>query len=217
MGLPDNYLHTLTPAGLISWVSTVTLAQISLMTTAELVRIGWYNNPVVDILYSMTSAGVWVLRVTSEGKPMVTEDQSSNLVRFARLGAEPMVSPNIPPDSNAIQWTLAAVSFTSNAGGSIDTDPELAPALAGYFGIVELLAIVGDSAETPVFEIQEGSTGLPNKQSPGVLVANVSKAFDYNRLWNGTDGTAISIDGSDCTDLGNTVTFTIYFRYRYET
>jgi len=218
MRFPDNWFREVSPADIISRIGTVTLANISLLGTEELLRIGWLNNPVIDILYSMTSAGVWVAKTDSSGvvTTKLNGAQQNYLASIAKYGYQGVAAPDMGSSLNQAH-RLGSVSFVSNAGGTIDTDPELVPALAGYYGVCRFIAIVCDDATTPVFEVQEGTTGLANNQSPGVLVANVNKAFDENYLWGGTDNTALSIDGSDCSDLGNAKNYTIYFEYWYET
>lgn len=91
MTLRDGYLYELTPAELISWVSTVTLARISEMTNAELIRIGWLGNPLVDILYSMTSAGVWIARTDASGR--LTEANSGDILSGLNAGWRPAGVP----------------------------------------------------------------------------------------------------------------------------
>ena len=68
MDLPDNYFRDRSPADIIAKVATITLANISLLGSSELRRIGWLDNPIIDILYSMTSAGVWISRVDTSGR-----------------------------------------------------------------------------------------------------------------------------------------------------
>jgi len=77
MPLKDGYLYDLTPAELIAWVAQVTLATISTYTTRELIRIGWYNNPVVDKLYKLGSAGTWVVGVSTTGKAIVYDETAN--------------------------------------------------------------------------------------------------------------------------------------------
>jgi len=83
MRLPDNYFRMLSPADIIAKVATITLANISLWGTEELERIGWLNNPVIDILYSMTSTGVWIARTDTSG--LVAEANSSTIADHTGL------------------------------------------------------------------------------------------------------------------------------------
>jgi len=81
--LPKGYLYSLNPAQLIAWVGTVTLANISLYTTEFLQYIGWYNNPVVDKLYSLTyPGGVWIANRDASGQMLVSEEYGVSINSF---------------------------------------------------------------------------------------------------------------------------------------
>jgi hypothetical protein len=120
-GLPDNYFGRLSPAGIISAVSTITLAAISTWSIDELKRVGWLNNPIVDILYSMTSAGVWIARTDASGYQQVADTATkTNLVAFGYQGANPMVGACSTSSTVAavMQHKIAQIPLTE-AGGSI--------------------------------------------------------------------------------------------------
>ena len=104
--MEDNWYLTHKPFEIIAQVATTTLAVISKFNPQELIRIGWLVvdkngkigvNPVIDILYSMTSAGVWIARTDASGlveeansldiytRTVYIETRKSNEPTIARL------------------------------------------------------------------------------------------------------------------------------------
>jgi len=165
---------------------------------------------------------VW-LPQDATGRAPVTEKNSSTISGYtleAARGAQ-VAYPTIggvltgTPLLNG-QARKHIVSFTSNAGGSIDSDPELVPALAGYYGVIDKIIVRATSAETPVFEVQEGTTQIEPNISPGTLVAYTPTEIQA-LLYGSTDNTAISLDGSGCSGLGNAVQYALEVHYHYET
>jgi hypothetical protein len=232
MALRDGYLYELTPAELIAWVAKVTLATISNMTTAELVRIGWYNNPVVDILYSMTSAGVWVAKTDASGR--VTEANSTNMVSHTSymryslfFNLRPFVNeaPQSTTTLAAGQERIQVVPFTSNAGGGLDADVDLSGAVGaktGYFMVIDEIFFMsldygGASTPTMVF-----STTTHNAfRTHGALTVTgdnqVNKQLeDVPIYYIDDDDEAIFLD-TGCTDLGNTKSWLAFVKFHFET
>jgi hypothetical protein len=218
--IPDNWFREHSPAQIIAKVGEITLTVISEWSEEELARVGWSNNPVIDILYSLTSAGVWIARTTASGEAITFDNSTysqATVARYAVQGFRPCISGLASSSAVQIQRTpvVGIVNFTSNAGGSIDSDPELVPALAGYYGVIEKLIVIGPN-ETPIFEIQGGSTAIGVNVSPGTLDAQVPTEMDVFR-YSSNDNEAISLDGSGCSALGNAQTYEIQVVYHYET
>lgn len=230
--LRKNYLLDKSPADLIAWVATVGLANISLYTYDYLKHIGWYIelpngivflNPVVKELYTFTNAGVWVDRKDASGydiAPGIIQQNSTYSYKALANIMRPTISELYPTSSTTVVLKSKPrkhlVSFISNAGGTIDNDPELVPALAGYYGVIDEIVVISNGPNTPLFEIQEGSTGLGQKVSPGTLVAGKPQVMECLR-YGSTDNSAISLDGSDCSDLGNAQNYDLEVHYHYET
>jgi hypothetical protein len=220
MRFPDNYFRELNPADIISKVSTITLAEISRLGTDELIRIGWLNNPVIDILYSMTSAGVWVAKTDSSGQQKVVEASSSaNKYNNQYTQSRPLVgvSPaNYTQQANA-QPRYALIEFTSNAGGTLDADVDIVPALSGHYGVFKILAYWSEDsgAVTPSFVIQ-GSGALVT--IAGNITANWTPVTNLENLawWNGTDNDLLFLD-TTTSGLGNTKNHRFLIEYWYET
>lgn len=224
--LPDNYFRRFTPAELIAAIaaSQPTLAQLSLENAGELERIGWTNNPIVDILYSLTSAGVWIARVDASGKQLISDTtQQTYQVMQLSQGGQPTITYPYPATQNGItaaKRCIRKVIFTSAADGSIATDPELVAAVASFYGVGRIISIqaLAASGAAPVFEIQEGATEIC-KIATAQFEANkpLNANFGDQYFYIGTDNTAISLDGSGCSSLGNAVTYHMWIEYWYET
>jgi len=199
------------------------LANISLWGPDELERVGWLNNPVIDILYSMTSAGVWIARTDSTGK---VEEKNSNVAKnyagyvrnFARQSARASVGGNFLVDAEAenSQPRLDVINFTSNAGGTLDADVDLQVALAGYYGVVELRFIRCNSGETPTFVVQDDD-GAVATITTETLTANVNSISTQGlHLYSGTDNKGLFIDTTS-SNLGNAKEYWIEIYKWYET
>lgn len=165
---------------------------------------------------------IWQLVcMSSEGKRQTEEDNSNSINAWVRGNSQALipsvtgyVSSNTTWSQHAKKWNH--VEFDSTAGGSIDSDPELVPAKAGYYGVIDKLLIIPASQQTPVFEIQEGSTQIGQTVSPGQVGAACVGEIDAPRF-GGTDNTALSFDGSGCSGLGNAVSYDVFVVYHYET
>lgn len=130
-----------------------TLAVISAASATELIRVGWSQNPNVALLYSLTSAGVWVSNRDSAGRNLVAEQNSAAL-----LNTDVLTTYNTFRDMLGNYSTSAAeilqrrrrigrLSLTTDAAGNVAAT-ELVAALAGYYGVAKLLAVHGGDGVT---------------------------------------------------------------------
>jgi len=177
-----------------------------------------YLRFLVDLMQSL-------LEINSSGYRQFTEQYSgdirtyiqvSNVLQADHLIGAPLYYYQNLTVAGLCKKRKAIVTFSSNAGGSIDTDPELVPQYAAYYGVIDEIKVISGGANTPVFEIQEGSTQLGLNLSPGTLVANKPADMSFVK-YNGTDATAITLDGSGCSDLGNAQSYELEITYHYET
>jgi hypothetical protein len=196
-------------------------------TAGELEEKGWL--PWMDNGFvTIASTGYLVWATDSSG---LHEESNSSGIKNAsdfikalgivskpiRVGTYPEQGDSLVGDTtNGLVKRLARVTFVSNAGGSIDTDPELVPALAGYYPVMRVISVVADATITGLLEIQAGST-----QIEGMLGLDVTADewddFKENYWWRGVDAEAISLDGSGCSALGNATTIVLILEYWYET
>ena len=138
-------------------------------------------------------------------------------------GGTPTVTYPYPATQNGItaaKRCIRKVIFTSAADGTIATDPELIAAVAGFYGIGRIISIQAQAASgaAPIFEIQEGATEIC-KIATAQFEANkpLNANFGDHYFYIGTDNTAISLDGSGCSGLGNAVVYHMWVEYWYET
>lgn len=228
MDLPDNYFRGLSPADIVAKVATITLANISLLGSDELRRIGWLDNPVIDILYSLTSAGVWVAQTNASG--LLTEANSSSISSHAgysryhiQANRSPMLaSPNDSPTSAiaaANQRRLAVVPITIAAGGAV-TNTVIAPSLAGYKGRFIITGIISDTTDatvTIIFQDEDDAllTGCLAAGFALELTANViNKTLDGVCVYSGTAAKALEVDVSGVG--AGAANLILYGEYFYE-
>jgi hypothetical protein len=224
MRLPDNYFRELSMAGIVSKVSTITLAEISRLSADELLRIGWLGNPAIDILYSITSAGVWVARTDASG--LVTEANSTDLLTYVGrtnpLGTRTTVKglPSSMAGAQNAMEVYAIVEFTSNAGGNIDVDQVIKAAVSSYFGVARMLAIWskdvgGGSTPTLYFS----TTSHDKFRTLTLTVAGDYQPvtdFENIPIYQSDDNEPLVID-TDSNGLGNTKSWVAVFAVSIET
>jgi hypothetical protein len=230
MPLKDNYFRVTSAYGtdgtdgFIAKVAEITLAVISTWTEEELERVGWTNNPIIDILYSMTSTGVWIANTDTNGNKKVYDsgNNSTHVLNGDRL------IPILPPtfgvnlDSNAqldnAQRRIGIEVITLVGGALANT--ELVPALAGYYGVLKIKSIISDSAIAPLtctFQDEDDNalTGLMGGVAEVTLTANtVNTQLEDCILYKGTDNKALEVDLSGG---GGVEVVTIQYEYWYET
>lgn len=86
----------------------------------ELRRIGWLDNPMVDILYSITSAGAWIARTDTSGRAqdanssaIMAYSQISNYGLFTTVGA---ATPTSVVAATNYKRRIAQIPLTEAAG-----------------------------------------------------------------------------------------------------
>ena len=132
----------------------------------------------MDILYSVTSAGVWIARTNTSGQ--LTEANSSNLLAWNRYGnSKPTIgTPSSTP--GAEQHHKYAILQATLAGGASANFPLLA-ALAGYFGVVKIIGILSNTtiaALTLTWECPAGTAALPGTTVLSMTENIVNKALE---------------------------------------
>jgi len=223
MRLPDNYFRSLSPADIIAKVATITLANISLLGPDELERIGWLNNPIIDILYSMTSAGVWISRVNTSG--LITDANSAAIAVDSEKAALNTVPPSISgyiltdvaqykkriPMKARIPYTLA---------GGVQANLQLVPGLANYFAVIDSILVKPVNAIAAFQMTFECPAGTAIETCELVLVAQTMNDQLRDYVVHGvlaadaSDGDPIVVDlaGGAGAETG-----TIIVTYHYET
>lgn len=234
MHLPDGYFHNRSPADIVAKVAIITLANISLMGDKELERIGWIGNLIVERLYELTSAGVWIARTDASGR--VTEANSATIntslsplsyIQRATISGVPetVAAINIA-DSEATQTNrhrrIVTVPLLSNAGGGFDADQALTGVVAaGYYKVAKLLALMSIDAAAPSTVGLYFSTTTHNKfrlitiSTTGDAVPNTDLA-GIPIYYVDDDGENISLD-VDCTGFGNAKNWIAVVEYWAET
>ena len=174
MELPDGYLLSLTPAGLIAWLKSLTstateaaglTAISSMFSTQELIRIGWYDNPTRELLYLLGNTGLWAARPQdTTGRTPVVESNSASQSEYqaSLLRGSVTVVKTISSSSSFVR-KYYAVPFAL-AGGA-QANLSLLPAVASYFGVIRIIGIISDTtiaAFGVTFECPAGTAALPS-------------------------------------------------------
>jgi hypothetical protein len=192
----------MTPAEVITWVGNITLAEISLMTERELLRIGWISSPSDNIsiygLYHIGSTGVWVARPQdTTGRLPIEEKSGQNISNFTLMTRYILRNhTNIPAMSgvgfgvdNTIysQYGLIA-DFTLNGSGALSAQDLIAAQGSGHEIWPEELIVWLDSdtadessiaGNSGIVTIKDGTTG--NTLMEGVL----SRQTGYLKIKHG--------------------------------
>jgi hypothetical protein len=230
-GLPDGYFLRLKPADVITAVGTITLAEISKYTVAELLRIGWFTNPIIQELYILGNTGLWTIRPQdSNGRAPVVEENSSDisltnsyLLNTSYVDGRPLVNSayaqritSSPAQklSRALTWIPAI----TDGSGDVD-DQEIVPALAGYYGVARLLYFIQQSgaAEQWAWFFHDEDDNALQGALDGYLYHNLVADSDYSPIgfggdkgndtnlqpvvWKGTDNKALEYDVTGQTTI----------------
>lgn len=178
MGLPDNYFREKNPAAIVAKVAEVTLAVISQWDERELKRVGWTNNPIIDILYSLTSAGVWIARTDTLGGGKVVDYYANQYGKNALYLANAYIgTPSDLADSTVMAYRQRKIGYKdiTLAGGSA-ANQELVPKIATYFGVLRVLAVASNTADTYTLTFQDEDDVACVGGSGGVLVTEIAVA-----------------------------------------
>jgi len=228
MRLPDNFFRDLSPTDIVSKVASITLAEISRFNTETLLRIGWLNNPVIDILYSMTNAGVWVSRTDASGR--LTEANSTNNYTVNNLAMLASVQPNVSAPVGSAAATKAlrivqVVPFTSTAGGGLAADIDLSGSVgaqAGYFMVIDEVFFISldvGGASTPTFVFS--TTTHDAFRTHGALTVTgdnqINKQLESVPIYYEDDDDEVVYLDTTCADLGNTKSWLAIVKFHFET
>lgn len=186
-------------------MARATLADISSYPTYELQRIGWTDNPLVKVLYSLTSAGVWISNRDDKGQNKTIEGNSLNIQRELYGVYPPTIEANAGNmiDSNSSTKGIRRIITIESAliGGAL-ADVAILPALAGYYGVIEVIGIISDTnigALTLTFQDEDDAalTGLNGGSVELNLTANVmNEQIKGAVLYKGDDTKALEVDYS---------------------
>jgi len=206
--IPDNHLVRMSPADIIAFEATNTLAVISTWSTEELIRIGWIGNPIVDILYSMTSAGVWIARTNASGQETEANSssintQTQNAVNFIRAFSPTAHVSTITPTSSTIaayihrRYVVVPIVLV---GGAL-ADNVVIPALAGYYGVFRPLALIANTTDTYTLTFQDEDDAAASGLLAGVINVACTEyiAADLSHcgvVYKPTDNKALEVDVS---------------------
>ena len=230
--IPTGHLNRMSPDQIIAFVAINTLAVISTWSTDELIRIGWLGNPIVDILYSLTSAGVWIARTDTSGRETEANSAAikSNVEQSMwnlRASVPPTINGYPLSSANATAMVrkigILARTITANAGGTLDADiPIVAASGAGtlFFGVAELLNIRANQivAAGATLVIQNGAGVALAEITLPALTANTPLDLSGLRIFPAalTDNSEIYFDTTS-HDLGNATVFTLEYNWWLET
>lgn len=224
MRLPDNYFKDKSPADIVAKVGTINLANISLLGAEELQRIGWLNNPIVDLLYILNSSGVWVTKVNAAGYSIDATLMGTYFDNHSTLNQHSYIS-SIPPSSvsGSYRRRIAVKEFVLTNG--VYTDGELVAALASYYGVMKILGVYCSAAVdgndmTLAFEDSDNNdlNGAPPSITAVVLPTAFTAALEGLIMYGGADNKALEVDidtGGGVADNGKIIY--IAFEYWYET
>ena len=226
-------------AELIDWITRVGngvlatgLTEISSWPIQEKIDMGWYDNPAVKILYSLTSAGAFAARTDPYGH---VEEANSGVMNAGVSHVKDAARAALFPTINALPSTLGAssvlkrriqvVPFTSNAGGTLDADVDLSGAVGaktGYFMVIDdifFLSLDYGGASTPT--IVFSTTSHNAFRTHGALA--VTGDNQVNKQLEGVpvyylndDDEAVFLD-TTCADLGNTKSWLAIVKFHFET
>jgi len=227
-GLEKDYFRKHSPATIISTVGTIGLDVISTWTQERLDYLGWTNNPIIDILYSMTSAGVWVARTDASGR--VTEANSITIDGYLADINEKQTMPTIMSTdsmSTAVlnktkrRITLLPATLVNGALSNF----ELVPGVTDYYGVMKILGIFSSLAvdgNTISFDFQDEDDNalamVPSSWVWDCAATTVNSTWKDIPMWKGTDDKALEVDMDTGGGAGDDAKI-IYFlvEYWYET
>lgn len=230
--LPDNYFRELPPAALITAVGSITLATISTWDVKELQRLGWLNNPIIDILYSMTSAGVWIARTDASGYPKMGDyyNNSSHVANQYSLESirndEHVTYQTISDSTKGKLWKRVIQIPLTEAAGSIAATP-IVPALASFKGhclIRKIWAPVGTTDAANEWTISsEAGGGITGPSTFSMAITALRNHWvdagaagvsgEGILVYNTTANKAIQISAANLANVGTTYYLEVLFWY----
>ena len=224
MRLPDNYFREASPSDIIAKVGVIQLSNISMLGPDELIRIGWLNNPIIDILYSMTSAGVWIARTDSSGQPKVVEANGAAI--SSRINSNKNFVATLTSASEAdgtsvtseLGWIEIPPTVVTRAGGAVPNAP-IFPATASKHVDAELYFISNKTGSFTI-DLAEDHSGTPAAgtpdwhTSPPVFSLVAGQRYGPFRMSVGTDNKDIGIVGATSAFPADGDDLVFFGRYR---
>jgi len=199
-GLEKDYFRKYGPATLIVKVAELTLTYISTWNQEYLEYVGWLNNPIIETLYSMTSAGAWIAKTDASGRETEANsttmtDYQASIIKNTRL---PSVSGSTSVNSGINQEMMhktKTLTHTCDGGGVAAAQAVFTPT-TGYYSVVRLKHIIST--------VSEGTALMNITVSAGALVGPAQISFNLAAgvintqalellLYNLTDDATISI------------------------
>lgn len=205
-------------------VSVITLAKLSTWTHEYLAYLGWFDNPIIERLYTLTSAGVWIARTDTSGRIATVEQNSDPILSTtAYASSRPLISGTPSSGTNrtmAVKRMSRIPVVLDGAGQALNTvlvsDPATAhfPVLDGFIIKPNAgCAIAGGL--TMGFESPAG-TAIETIVT-AALVENVPiTTFADYPLWVGTDNEALVVDitgAGGAADAAKTMTIIVFWHY----
>ena len=203
MPLENNWFRKHTPEEIVAMVSTLTLATISTWTQEELDRIGWTNNPIIDILYGLTSAGTWTSIVDPSGHLEGAFDSSiETIVSQSRymdsVNREPSVSGYIAPTGSnvvpLVRRTKILTFVTNGAGAAAAQALHTGP--AGFYPVVRIKRVISNvigGATEMLFTVTGGALVGPAQVNIALVAHTINEQMKDLLLYNLTDASVINL------------------------
>lgn len=219
----------MSPAEIIRRVaaSDPSLAMVSGWTVEEQIKVGWLGNPIINLLYSLTSAGVWIARTKTDGSVIIDSDLR-DYTNYTELETRSLMPPTItrirPTTGTEAAMRvhgLMPVVLTSNAGGNLAADVDLTPAgVGGQYWIAYIRTIrCTDAALTPTLVLQDedGTASLTGNLCPGTSSAYVPMTtLREIPIYTTVKNKKLIVDTTS-SGLGNTKTWILVVEYWAET
>jgi len=224
-------------AELIDWATRVGngvlatgLTEISSWPIQDKIDMGWYDNPAVKILYSLTSAGAFAARTNASGK--LTEANSTAIygsaLAIARLTAAPSVSDASILSYSAAQTyvrRIAVVPFASNVGGTLDADVDLSGtvgAKTGFYMVIDeifFMSLDVGGASTPTFVFS--TTTHDAFRTHGALTVTgdnqINKQLESVPIYYEDDDDEVVYLDTTTSDLGASKNWLCVCKFHFET
>lgn len=202
--LYNDWFRGKSPADIITMVATIGLTTISEWSEQELKRVGWTNNPIIDILYSLTSAGVWIAKTDTSGQDKVVEANSADIrtrtLQTAYGAMGPFVNALMSAGSSTVTMFEKRVTTVPYAlAGGVQANLSLcADTGEASFNVIDGIIVIPVNALagglTMQFESPAG-TAIGDPINTGALVANTPNLNLRDvRIYNGTDNEALVVD-----------------------
>ena len=178
--------------------SNPTLAQVSAMAVEEQIRIGWLGNPAVDILYSLTSAGVWTPRTDASG--LVEEANSTGIKAQTTIATYAVSRGRVTPYVGSQALEQKRIPLIKQHEYTLDGAGELAATalvdlLAGYFGVCRIKRVISDATDPNTILSFSSTSGIvgPGSVTVALVEDTITEQLKDLLIYGTGDGEAINI------------------------